>query len=64
VYGDPCRACGYDWSIGVDDAIALISETPRRCEELAGGADGTTRGAGLDWSTGEYVCHVVDKLRI
>jgi hypothetical protein len=64
VYGDPCRECGYDWSIGVDDAIALISETPRRYGELVGGARGTTRGAGLDWSIGAYVCHVVDNLRI
>jgi hypothetical protein len=64
VYGDPCRECGYDWSVDVGDAIGLISGAPRRYAELIAGTDGTTRGAGLDWSSGAYVCHVVDNLRI
>jgi DinB family protein len=64
VYGDPCRECGYDWSIRAADAIRLIAEVPRRYAELLVGDPGTTRGAGLDWSTGAYVCHVVDNLRI
>jgi hypothetical protein len=64
VYGDPCRECGYDWSIELAEAIRLVAETPRLYAELIGDTDGTARGPGLDWSTGAYVCHVGDNLRI
>ena len=64
VYGDPCRECGYAWSIEPADAIALIAATPERLAAVLDGDDGTTRGAGLDWSTGAYACHVADNLRI
>jgi len=63
-YGDPCRECGYDWSLELEDAIRLVAETPSRYAELLDGTDGSTRGAGLDWSTRAYVCHVTDNLRI
>jgi len=63
-YGDPCRECGYSWSIEVDDAVRLIQAVPERYAALIGEGDGSARGAGLEWSSGAYVCHVADNLRI
>jgi hypothetical protein len=64
VYGDPCRECEYDWSIDVDDAIRLVRAAPERYEALIGDGDGSSRMASLEWSSGGYVCHVADTLRI
>jgi hypothetical protein len=64
VYGNPCRGCGYEWSIDVNDAIQLVRLIPERYARLIGDADGSRHGAGLDWSSGAYVCHVTDNLRI
>jgi hypothetical protein len=64
VYGNPCRECGYKWSINVPDAIQLIRLIPERYAALIGDGDGSRHGAGLEWSSGAYVCHVTDNLRI
>jgi hypothetical protein len=63
-YGDPCRECGYGWSIPVADAVALVAATPDRYAELLRGHDGSEHAAGIEWSAGAYVCHVTDNLRI
>ena len=34
VYGDPCRECGYEWSITPADAIGVVVETPQRYATL------------------------------
>lgn len=64
VYGDPCRECGYDWSITADQAIALIQSIPRRYADLLKGRDATLMHPDLQWTAGAYVCHVTDNLRI
>jgi hypothetical protein len=64
VYGDPCRECGFDWSISRDDAVALIGEAPVRYTDMLRGRDGSERHPDLGWSAGAYVCHVTDNLRI
>jgi hypothetical protein len=63
-YGDPCRECGYRWSMETADALALIARAPQRFTVLLAGGDGTGRAAGLTWDAREYVAHVADNLRI
>ena len=62
-YGDPCRECGYSWSISPEDATALILDAPERYAELLAGADGSERHPALTWSVKAYVAHVADNLR-
>ena len=62
-YGDPCRECGYSWSISREEANALIADAPRRYAELLDGADGDVRHPDLTWSVKAYVSHVADNLR-
>ena len=64
VYGNPCRECGFDWSISVEGAAALIPGVPDRYAKLLEGQDGSARHPSLTWSVGAYVCHVGDNLRI
>jgi len=64
LYGDPCRQCGYDWSITLEDALVLMATTPARYAALVGDSDGSERHPDLGWSVGAYVCHVTDNLRI
>ncbi len=64
VYGNPCRECGFDWSISVKAAAAIVAEIPGRYAGLLEGRDGSVRHPGLRWSVGAYVCHVGDNLRI
>jgi hypothetical protein len=64
VYGDPCRECGYDWSISQENAMALIATIPARYAALLRGRDGAQRHPDLGWPAKGYVCHVGDNLRI
>ena len=64
VYGNPCSECGFDWSISVDAAAALVANVPDRYTRLLEGQDGCVRHPSLAWSVGAYVCHVADNLRI
>ncbi len=64
LYGNPCRECGYDWSVSPDDALALMAAIPARYAALVGDRDGSQRHPDLGWSVGAYVCHVTDNLRI
>lgn len=64
LYGDPCRECGYDWSITPEDAVELVGAIPQRYAELLTGRDGSMRHPDLDWTAGAYVCHVTDNLRV
>lgn len=63
-YGNPCRECGYDWSLSQDEAISLVSKMPIVFRSLVEGQDVSRRHADLAWSVKQYVCHVVDNLRI
>jgi hypothetical protein len=64
VYGDPCRECGYEWSLEVSEAVRIVQSIPDRYAELIGGGDGSRHSDELAWSSGAYVCHVTDNLRI
>ena len=63
-YGDPCRECGFAWSIATTDARALVEGAADRCARALVGFDGSQRHPDLAWTAGGYVCHVVDNLRI
>jgi pimeloyl-ACP methyl ester carboxylesterase len=63
-YGDPCRECGFDWSISTPHARALVESAAERWADALHGFDGTQRHPDLAWTAGGYVCHVVDNLRI
>jgi hypothetical protein len=62
-YGDPCRECGYEWSIGHEDAVAVVAAIPDRYAGLLDGRDASLKHPDLGWTAGAYVCHVTDNLR-
>lgn len=63
-FGDPCRECGFDWSTSVDEALSAVAAAPPAVAALVDGVDVDRRHPELTWSIKEYVCHVVDNLRI
>jgi hypothetical protein len=63
-FGDPCRSCGFDWSIAADKATVNVAHSPERYTALLGGLDGRQRHPDLSWSVKAYVFHVADNLRI
>jgi hypothetical protein len=63
-FGDPCRGCGFDWSISQAHADALIADAPVRFAALIGDTDGAQRAPDLEWTASGYVCHVADSLRV
>jgi hypothetical protein len=63
-YGDPCRECGYDWSVQPIACAAIVRNAPARFTALLAGQDGQKACAGLQWNAVAYVIHVVDVLRI
>ena len=64
VFGDPCRECGFSWTMPATEADALIASTPERYARLVGDDDGSARHPDLEWTAGGYVCHVADSLRV
>jgi hypothetical protein len=63
-YGDPCRGCGFRWTITQDDAVASVASTTAALVTLLAGADGSQTHPDRAWSVGAYVCHIADNLRI
>jgi hypothetical protein len=63
-YGQPCRECAFDWSLTLDDAVALTSDVAAAYGEVLAGATGAERHPDLAWSLAAYVSHVADNLRI
>lgn len=63
-YGNPCRECGYDWTLSMANAVSLVSNLPDSYRELLNGRSGNEQNPGLSWSVAEYVTHVADNLRI
>lgn len=61
LFGDPCRDCGFDWSLSPSDAIGWMSQVAARFASRTQEATGLERLEG--WSVAEYVCHVGDNLR-
>ena len=63
-FGDPCRVCGFDWATPETDARAWIASAPQQYAGLIGEGDGRDRHPDLEWTSGGYVCHVADSLRV
>jgi DinB superfamily len=63
-YGQPCRACAFDWSLTLDDATALMSQLGVDYGDLLAGATGAEHHSDLAWPVAAYVSHVADNLRI
>jgi hypothetical protein len=64
VYGDPCRECGYTWTISLADGVSLVASLPFDYGELVAGWSGREQHPSLTWSVNGYVLHVADNLRI
>ncbi|WP_190232849.1 hypothetical protein [Streptomyces avicenniae] len=63
LYGDPCRDCGFDWSLTPREAVVLVGALPARYAGLVEGLRGDERLPGLAWNVTAYVSHVTDNLR-
>jgi hypothetical protein len=63
-FGDPCRQCGFRWTITRDDAVALVSAAPDELARVLRHADGSERHGERAWPVVGYVCHMADNLRI
>jgi hypothetical protein len=64
LYGDPCRECGFTWTIGQTDSISLMRDVPDVVEQLVSGATGTERLSELGWNVCGYIAHMTDNTRI
>jgi len=42
LYGDPCRACGFDWSLTAEQAVDRVSDWGLRPAETVGDAGSDT----------------------
>jgi len=63
-YGDPCRECGFDWSIDPETAVVAVEALPGAWADLLRGTRGDAVAPGTTWSAKAYVFHVADNLRI
>src|SRR5271167_3927203 len=63
-YGDPCRECGFDWSVEPATCVAIVSDAPTRFTSVLAGHDGRETHPNLQWNATAYVVHVADVLRI
>jgi len=64
LYGNPCRECGFDWSVSAEAAMGMVADVPVHYDGLLAHTDGSQRHPDLNWTAGAYVCHVGDNLRI
>jgi hypothetical protein len=60
IYRQPCRACAFDWSVSLDDAVELMKELAASYEDLLVDATGTEHYPDVDWPVAAYVSHVAD----
>lgn len=63
LYGNPCRDCGFDWSLTPGEAVAQVEDLPTRYAGLVKGRRGDERHPELAWNVAAYVSHVTDNLR-
>lgn len=61
LFGEPCRECGFGWSIAPPEAVAWVRAFEEHAREATGNVTGEERLDG--WSVAEYVSHVGDNLR-
>jgi hypothetical protein len=63
LYGQPCRACAFDWRLTPSEAVALVRDVPARFNAALSEATGQERHPDLVWTPCAYVSHVTDNLR-
>jgi GrpB-like predicted nucleotidyltransferase (UPF0157 family) len=63
-YGEPCRECGFSWSVEVESARDLVRKLPSRAAALLARGRSQARDPDLAWTSGGYACHLSDNLRI
>ncbi|WP_448629040.1 hypothetical protein [Cellulomonas soli] len=63
LYGQPCAACGFDWTLEPTAARDLVLLLPDRLTQSTAGRTGNERHPDLGWDVTSYVCHVGDNLR-
>ena len=63
-WGNPCRECGFDWSVPPETAIAAVEAVPDQFDALLAGHTGDETAPDATWSAKAYVFHVADNLRI
>lgn len=61
LFGEPCRECGFGWSVDPAEAVAGVRAFAARARVEAASCTGEERLDG--WSVAEYVAHVGDNLR-
>lgn len=59
-----CPECGFSWATGVDDAIAMVAESPPQFAQALAMVDLAASVPPGVWSPTEYLWHMVDVLRI
>ncbi|MFR0359233.1 hypothetical protein [Streptomyces sediminimaris] len=63
LYGNPCRDCGFGWSLSPREAVGLVEDLPARYGALVKGRRGDERHPELAWNIAAYISHVTDNLR-
>jgi hypothetical protein len=63
-FGEPCRVCGFTWSMAFDDAAATVDGAPARLRAVVRDDDQRRRHPELQWSVSGYLCHVGDSIRV
>lgn len=64
LYGDPCRACGFEWPAELASSISLMRGLPDSIDDLVRSATGLERLPELGWNVSGYICHMTDNTRI
>ena len=63
LYGQPCRACAFDWRLTPPEAVALVRDIAAQFSAALSEATGRERHPDLVWTPSAYVSHVTDNLR-
>lgn len=63
LYGDPCRDCGFAWTLTPRDALARVEGLAAHYPALLEGRRGDEHHPELAWNVTAYVWHVADNLR-
>jgi hypothetical protein len=61
LYGEPCRQCGFRWSITAPEAVSWVRGFEGRARAATCSLTGEERADG--WPVAAYVAHVGDNLR-
>jgi hypothetical protein len=63
LFGAPCRACAFDWSLSAQASIAFVEGLPVRARSIAEQGKGDERLTPQAWSVSGYNSHVADNAR-